>query len=128
MSNGWAEPNDSLRYACMDIGFRHRPLPNGQSKRDAFCANCGAARCVHHPEMKPREVRRRKKMPTEYPKKKIVWALYPGRLRTEPKGKNAQRDYAILVDRMEGDTLEAIAGRHGITRQRVHQIVKAGEK
>ena len=75
MTNGWAKPSDSLRYACMDTCFRHRPLPSGQTKRDAFCANCGASRCIHYPEMKPAEVRRRKRMPTQYRKKKMIWAL-----------------------------------------------------
>ena len=75
MPNGWAQPNDSLRYACMDTGFRHRPVPSGQTKREAFCGNCGASRCVHHPEMKPVEVRKRIRMPTQYPEKKIIWAL-----------------------------------------------------
>ena len=122
------DPKNSLKYACMDVGFRHRPIPRGQTKRSAFCDKCGAPRCVLYPEMRPVEVRRRKRMPTQYPKRKIVWAFYKAGVSREPEGVNARRDIDILVHRRRGEPMQAIAERHGITRQRVYQIVKAGEK
>ena len=57
-------PRDSLQYACMDIGYSHRPLPivDGRrvSKREAFCSKCEAPHCVHHPHLRPAVVRKMK--------------------------------------------------------------------
>lgn len=86
MTGGWAEPKDSLKYACMDVGFRHRPIPRGQTKRSAFCDKCGALRCVLYPEMRPVEVRLRKRMPTYYPSRKIIWALQRTNVRAGENG------------------------------------------
>lgn len=71
-----AKPNNSLKYACMTVGFAHRPIPVGSTKRKAYCSICTASRCVHHPEMTPREVRKLKRMPTRYPEISMAWAVY----------------------------------------------------
>ena len=39
--------------------------------------------------------------------------------------KYTDRNRMIVAERLSGETLEAIGSRHGITRERVHQIVKA---
>jgi len=49
-----AEPEDSLKYACMTIGFAHRPIPLGQTKVRAYCVNCETERCVHGESVKDR--------------------------------------------------------------------------
>lgn len=38
---------DSLRYACMDVGFTKRAPPHGMTKQMAFCSACEAPRCIH---------------------------------------------------------------------------------
>jgi hypothetical protein len=55
-----AEPQDALKYACMDVGFHHRPLPmcdgRRMSKREAYCQHCTARRCVHYKDVTPKEL------------------------------------------------------------------------
>jgi len=51
-----AEPTDALKYACMDVGFHHRPIPRGTTKRKAFCAKCGAERCMWYSRVAPKAV------------------------------------------------------------------------
>ena len=47
---------DGSEYACMDVGFSHRPIPRGQSKREVYCVKCEAQRCHHHPHLTPKQV------------------------------------------------------------------------
>ena len=56
---GPAEARDSLKYACMGEGFRHRPVPPGSTKRKAYCSICKAPHCVHHPDLSPEQVAKR---------------------------------------------------------------------
>ena len=71
-----AKPTDSLKYACMTVGFSHRPIPVGSTKRKAFCSVCQADQCVYYPEMAPKQVFKLKQMPTKYPAR--AWpARYP---------------------------------------------------
>lgn len=69
------KPEDSLKYACMDEGFRHRPIPVGSTKRKAYCSWCTARRCVHHPEMTPKQVGKLKEVPSRYPKISVARAV-----------------------------------------------------
>ena len=66
------EPKDALRYACLDVGYSHRPVPIGSTKRRSFCRVCEARRCYFHPEMTPAEVRKRKVIPSMYPARRIT--------------------------------------------------------
>ena len=49
------------------------------------------------------------------------------RHRASPPREASPRDAAIVAARRAGETLQAIADRHGLTRQRVHAIVRAAE-
>lgn len=46
-----------------------------------------------------------------------------GPFKTGPKGKFDVRDSEIRTEREKGDSLATIARNHGISRQRVHQIL-----
>jgi len=48
--------SDGSEYACMDVGFSHRPIPRGQSKREVYCQQCTAKRCMHHRELTPKQI------------------------------------------------------------------------
>ena len=67
---------DSLKYACLDEGYRHRPCLPGE-KRKRFCANCTAESCYHHPELTPAQVKE-KGAPTLYPEHQ-AWSYAEGR-------------------------------------------------
>ena len=67
---------DSLKYACLDEGFSHRPCLPGE-KRKRFCANCTAESCYHHPDLTPAEVKE-KGAPTLYPEHQ-AWSYAGGR-------------------------------------------------
>jgi len=74
---GRAQPRDALQYACMDIGWRFRPLPidmTGKStpRRKAFCPTCDASHCYHYPDLTPAEVRRKGIIPSRYPEKRVI--------------------------------------------------------
>ncbi|HUW94556.1 MAG TPA: hypothetical protein VMW58_02115 [Anaerolineae bacterium] len=68
---------DSLKYACLDEGFSHRPCLPGE-KRRRFCANCMAESCYHHPELTPAQVKEMKSVPAVYPEHQ-VWSYAEGR-------------------------------------------------
>jgi len=53
-----AQPDDSLKYACMDRGFYARPIPRGLTKHEAFCPICEAPRCMLRRDLTPAEVMR----------------------------------------------------------------------
>lgn len=55
-TGGKPRAEDSLKYACMDKGFYHRPVPDGMTKRQAFCAVCTAGRCVHYSDKTPEQL------------------------------------------------------------------------
>jgi hypothetical protein len=64
-------PKDARKYACLDIGYHHKAVPIGMTKRQAFCARCEATYCYFHPELTPKEVKRRKVIPSRYPARPI---------------------------------------------------------
>jgi hypothetical protein len=50
-----------------------------------------------------------------------------GRPRTDPDSlpkPPSERDVAIAAQYEAGETLQAIAGKHGLSHQRIHQIMK----
>ena len=67
---------DSLKYACLDEGYRHRPCLPGE-KRRRFCARCTAKVCYHHPKMTPAQVLHLLHLPTRYPEHQ-VWNYAEG--------------------------------------------------
>lgn len=127
-SYGPPQAQDSLKYACMDVGFAHRPIPIGETKRQAFCANCTALRCVHHPELTPDQVKKDGPIASRYPEKSIICALHEARIVNEPVGENAERDLEIIKRYHHGESTRSIAEDYPITRQRVHQIVQKARR
>lgn len=70
---GKGEPpraRDSLKYACLDEGFSHRPCLPGE-KRRRFCSHCTAESCYHHPDLTPAQVKE-KGAPTLYPERRVL--------------------------------------------------------
>lgn len=70
-NGGRPGPRDALKYACLDVGYAHRPCLPGE-KRERFCAKCTAERCYHHPKLTPAEVRKWKRTPTLYPERRVL--------------------------------------------------------
>lgn len=66
------KPGDSDKYACMFGWFQHKPIPPGTTKRKLYCKVCVAPRCVHHPEMMPKEVMRYCRVPSRYPAHQVA--------------------------------------------------------
>jgi hypothetical protein len=55
-------PEDALKYACLDVAYRHRPpvVVGGVrlSKRGTYCGQCEAGTCYFHPDLTPKELLR----------------------------------------------------------------------